>query len=357
MKERIYVCHTFYQVYVTILKEFCMPKEEQGRTDIALSTMSTDFENLKEQLEAVGIFREVIILHEKRDTYFPELTKYRENKNNIFLHLINRMIFTKKYPKLEEPYMTIDFKQYKDIYIYCDSDPVGYYLNYKKIYYHAIEDGLDALKYLDAARYDNRGHFGLKAFLSSLNIIFIQNGYAKYCIDMEINDKSCLKYDCKKYIVVPRKPMEERLTAEEKEKMVRVFIPNYKEIVAQIQEGASDKDYVLFLTQPHPWSEEARKQICHDIIKDYCEGCTVMIKPHPRDTIDYEALRPDCLILKGKFPVEVLNFLEGVHFKRIISIVTTALDTLTFADEKINLGHSFWDKYEDPSNHHYNDYI
>ena len=82
--------------------------------------------------------------------------------------------------------MPVDLKKYRDIYVFCDSDPIGYHLNYKKIRYHALEDGLDCICYYDTARYDNRGHFKLKAFLASLNLIFIQNGYSKYCIDMEL---------------------------------------------------------------------------------------------------------------------------------------------------------------------------
>ena len=63
---------------------------------------------------------------------------------------------------------------YKDIYVYCDSDPIGYYLNQNHIRYHAVEDGLNCLKNFDAARYDNRGHFKIKAFLSMyLNLIFV----------------------------------------------------------------------------------------------------------------------------------------------------------------------------------------
>ena len=61
MLDRIYVCHTFYNVYVTLLKECNLPKEEWGKADIALSTMSTDFGSLKSQLEASGMFRQVHI--------------------------------------------------------------------------------------------------------------------------------------------------------------------------------------------------------------------------------------------------------------------------------------------------------
>ena len=355
-RERIYVCHTFYHVYVTLLKEYDLPEEKWGQAEIALSTLSTDFGNLKERLEQCGMFRKVYTLIEKKHTEFPELAKYTASHKNVVWHMINRIIFTKKFPKMLEPYIDIDFKRYKDIYVYCDWDPIGYYLSYKKIYYHALEDGLDCLKYLDGARYENRGHFELKAFLASKNILFIQNGYGKYCLDMEINDRSCLKYDYHKYIEVPRKPLEMKLTDEQKKVILKVFMPNADEVIASLGEKGKG-GCVLFLPQPHPQDPEIRKQICHDIIRDYCEGYHVVIKPHPRENMDYKALRPDCTVIEGKFPIEVLNFIEGIHFKKAITIVTTAIDTIDFVDEKIVLGQSFWDAYEDPELHNYNSQI
>ena len=46
----------------------------------------------------------------------------------------------------------VNLKEYKDIYVYCDSDPIGYYLNQNHIRYHAVEDGLNCLKNFDAAQ-------------------------------------------------------------------------------------------------------------------------------------------------------------------------------------------------------------
>ena len=174
-KERIYVCHTFYHVYVSLLKEFALPKDKLGGATMVLSKMSNNFGDLKARLEKSGVFEKVIEYDEKRYTFFPELLKYKENKNNFVLNLINRVIFTKKYAKLQEQYVPVDFSEYKEIYVFCDSDPIGYYLNYKKIKYHAVEDGLNCLVHYDTARYDNRGLFKLKALLSSWNLIFIQN--------------------------------------------------------------------------------------------------------------------------------------------------------------------------------------
>ncbi len=131
-------------------------------------------------------------------------------------------------------------------------------------------------------------------------------------------------------------------------------MPDAGQFMEELGNKAKDGNCMLFLSQPHPRSLEARIQICKDIIRDYAKGCHVVIKPHPRDTVDYETLFPECTVIKGKFPIEVLNFIEGTHFKLAISIVTTALDTIDFADEKINLGQSFWDAYEDPELHNYN---
>ena len=214
MKKRIYICHTYYHVYVTFLKELNLPKEKRGEASLVLSDLSIDFENLKERVESTELFEAVYKYDEKRDTQFPELAKYRKDRGNIVLNLWQRIIFTRKYAKLLAPDIPVDLRQYEDIYVYCDSDPIGYYLNQNKIRYHAIEDGLNCLKNYDSARYDNRGCFGVKAFMSErLNLIFIQNGYGKYCIDMEVNDISLLKYSYRKYVECPRQALVPRSPA------------------------------------------------------------------------------------------------------------------------------------------------
>ena len=59
MKERIYVCHTFYHVYVAILKEFRYLEGCKGKATIVLSKMSVDFEDLDERLKISGLFEQV----------------------------------------------------------------------------------------------------------------------------------------------------------------------------------------------------------------------------------------------------------------------------------------------------------
>ena len=357
MKDRIYVCHTYYHVYVTCLKELALPAGQRGRATLVLSTMSNDFGNLRKRAQACSLFEEVVMFDEKEDTFFPKLQKYHTDRGNLLLNMLARMKYTKMFGRLEKEYIPVDFGQYRDIYVFCDSDPIGYYLNYARIHYHAVEDRLNCIQYYDTARYDNRGHFGLKAWMAAHNLIFIQNGYSKYCLDMEVNDKSVLRYPCRKYIEEPRAKLTERLTEEDKEVLIRLFIENPEELCRQLKDGAEDK--ILVLSEPL-CDLTVRKQIFTDIIREY--GVTggrrgqILIKPHPRDVLDYRKEFPEHIVLDGMFPMEILNFIPGLRFRRVVSVFTVP-SAIAFAEDVVFLGEDFMDKYEAPELHRQNEQI
>ncbi len=361
-KERIYVCHTYYHVYVTFLKELKLPKEKRGQATLVLSKLSNNFENLKSRVESTGLFEEVIEFDEKREDFFPELGKWRKgarNQNTPWAFLINllyRMKFTRLYAKLEEPFIPVDFREYQDVYVYCDSDPIGYYLNQNRIPYHALEDGLNCLKNFDAARYDNRGHFGLKVFLSrKLNLIFVQNGYGKYCIDMEVNDISAIRYPCPQYIEQSRQELVDRLTEEDKALILKAFIRDMDRLKEQIAESGQVGDKILILTDPL-CTLDVRERIFRDIIAMYEPEGTIFLKPHPRDELDYRTLFAEYPQFDATVPMEMLNFFPGLRFKKVVAVLTE-IKAIQFADEVVRLGEDFMDKYEDPLIHRQNEQI
>lgn len=364
MTDRIYVCHTYYHVYVTFLKELKLKeqknKEEAGSWNpgatLVLAKMSTNFENLKARVESTGLFEKVIEFDEKREDFFPELAELRKSAGSFLGNLWKRIQFTRKYARLEAPYVPVDFRKYKDIYVYCDSDPIGYYLNQNKIYYHAMEDGLNCLKNFDAARYDNRDHFKWKAFMSrKLNLIFVQNGYGKYCLDMEVNDISVIKYPCPQYIEVPRQPLVDRLTEEDKDLILQAFIRDKEGLEQQIAESNKLGDKILILTNP-VCDLAVREQIFRDIIAMYEPEGTIFLKPHPRDVLDYGKLFAEYPQFDATVPMEMLNFFPGLRFKKVVGVLTEVRG-LTFADEEVRLGPDFLDKYEDPLIHRQNEQI
>ncbi len=356
MKDRIYVCHTYYHVYVTFLKELALSADKRGQATLLLSRMSIDFEQLKDRVEATGLFERVLEYDEKHHSCFPELAKYKRDRGNIVFNMFFRILFTKKLARLNAPYVPVDFREYRDIYVFCDSDPVGYYLNWKRIPYHAVEDGLNTLVHIDAARYDNRGHFGMKVFFSQkLNLIFIQNGYGKYCIDMEVNDIAAIPYPCPKYIQVPRQTLVDRLTAEDKDLILRAFIRDKEALERQIAAGSQVNDKILILTEPL-CTLDVRERIFRDLARRYGKEGTVFLKPHPRDLLDYRRLFAEYPQFDPTVPMEMLNFFPGLRFRKVVSVLTE-IKAIQFADEAVRLGPDFLDKYEDPSVHRQNEMI
>lgn len=357
MKERIYVCHTYYHVYVTFLKELNMPKEKRGQATLVLSRMSNDFETFAERAKASGLFEEVLEYDEKKPEYFEELALLKEDRGNMVLNMISRIRFCKKFAKLQAPFVPVNFREYKEIYVYCDSDPIGYYLNYNKIYYHALEDGLNCLAYYDTARFDNRGAFDVKVFMSKrLNLIFIQNGYGRYCRDMEVNDISKIKYPCPYYKEVPRQQYVDCLTDEDKQVILKAFVKDYDALVEALEKAeATGKKKVLVLTEPL-CDLNTRERIFRDIIRMYGEDAVVVLKPHPRDELDYNALFGEYFRIDRTVPMEMLNFIPGAHFDRLISVLTETA-AIQFAAEKIKLGPDFMDAYEAPHIHRQNEQI
>lgn len=347
---RIYVCHTFYHVYVSFLKEFARPEEERGNASIVLSLMSNEWGDIKERIPLSGYFKEVFEFDEKRETEFPELAKYKKNRGNIVLNMIPRIIFTSKFAILQKPYVPVDFKKYEDIYVYCDNDPIGIYLNKNRIHYHAMEDGLNYLSTFVNALADNKGHFGIKKFMSmNLNLIFMQDGYSKYCLDMEVNDLSLVRDDFYKYKEVPRAELEANMTDEQKAVLVRVFVKNIDNLNKSIENTKTGGKKILILTEPL-CTLDVRERIFRDLYNEYSPEGTVFFKIHPRDELAYDKVFPDVFNFDKKVPMEILNFFPNLHFDKVVSVFTQ-LGSVKFADEKVYLGVKFMDKYEDRSVH------
>ncbi len=351
---RIYVCHTFYHVYISFLKEFALPESEHGNASIVLSKMSNDFGDIKGRILNSGYFKKVYEYDEKREDFFPELKKYKENKGNAILNFISRIRFTSLFAKLQDSYVPVNFSEYDDIYVFCDVDPIGLYLNKKKIPYHGMEDGLDCHGVYVSAVYDDRKFFKLKCFLSmKLNLIFMGCGYSKYCVDYEVNNVSIIKPQFYKYKEVPRSALENQLTEDKKRTLISVFVKDIKELLNIIEKVDQTQKNILLLTEPL-CSLDIRKRIFTDLVDEYKKEGNVFLKVHPRDELDYKELFPDKFIFDKTVPMEILNFIPNFQFDKVIGIFTN-MGAIRFGRETIKLGTKFMDRYEPAEVHDHAD--
>lgn len=193
--------------------------------------------------------------------------------------------------------------------------------------------------------------------MAAHNLIFIQNGYGKYCLDMEINDKSVVPFPCEKYIEQPRAQLVEHLSEADKNILIHLFIENMDELLKKLY--CSEAEKMLVLSEPL-CGLDVRKRIFSDIIREYGESggkkMQVLIKPHPRDVLDYTKEFPEHIVLSGMFPMEILNFIPGLSFKRVVSVLTVP-NGIQFAEEVLFLGEDFLDRYEAPELHRQNEHL
>ncbi|WP_035789527.1 glycosyltransferase family 52 [Butyrivibrio sp. XBB1001] len=351
--RRVYICHTYYHAYIATVKELVGRQQIGGSADIILSTMSNNFESLEGRLVRSGVFDNVYMFDEKEDVTSEEVMKYHQDRGNIILNLLQRIKYTKMLGKLQEDYIPTDISKYDDVYVFCDSDPIGYYLNYKKIYYHAVEDGLNSGRLDDQARNANKGAWPLKKAMAKLGLIFIESGYSKYCLDYEVNDISANHSVPDNVVEIPRKELDSRLTEEDHKILVDIFLENPDRVLAQLLGTESDnknkKPNAMILTEPL-CELDVREKLFGDIIKEYEKDHRIIIKPHPRDLLDYEKAFPDVVVIKDRFPMEVLGDIKGFEVDKMISVITQ-MDNTYYAKEIVYLGLDFLDKYEDPSIH------
>ena len=56
------------------------------------------------------------------------------------------------------------------------------------------------------------------------------------------------------------------------------------------------------------------------------------------------------MVVKDRFPMEVLGDIKGFEVDKMISVITQ-MDNIRYAKDIVYLGLDFLDKYEDPSIH------
>ena len=345
---RIYICHTFYHVYIASVRELLLKHEQNSPADIMLSTMSNDFGKIAERFNKVGLFRNVISFDEKRDDELPEVIKYKVASGGFIAKLLRRIKYTRELGKAQEKYVPVDLSKYEEVYVFCDSDPIGYYLNYKRIPYYALEDGLNCGRLDNQARNSNPGMFGFKCLLAKTGLIFIECGYSRYCKKYIVNDISQNQDPPSNIEEWPCAEMYSKLTREDHLKLIDIFLDNPKDLL-ELFDPNETKPYAMILTEPL-CALDVRKKIFKDIVKEYEKENAVIIKPHPRDELDYVREFPEAIVIRQSFPMEIMNDIPDLSIGKVISVITQ-IDNISFAKEKIYLGLDFLDKYEDPSVH------
>lgn len=345
MLTRIYIANTYYQVYIAIIKELNFRKRDDFvKADLMLTDVTTDFKDLHQRVEKIGLFENVIDFHQPPHKELAPEEFAARGKGNEIQKLITRIKYSKKIIKEIEKYVDFDFTAYDEVYMFDDADPLGYYFYKHKLRYICVEDALNM--YQRDMRSGERRFFWFRKILFNMGLLYLQGAVGKNAYRIEVNDKTgvtCVERE--KLDEVPREALIEALTPEEKNLVYDVFEENGGE--KEIPEG--QKTALILAQRLYPEilsSLELQKQAYRKIIDELKDDYTIYLKPHPRDYLDYAEAFPEINILGKYYPVEILNLQNKLHFDLAVTITSTSIDGIKIADEKKIYGTEFTKQFE-----------
>lgn len=327
--NKIFICHTEYHVLIAMLKTL---KNKDEKNEIVLYGTISEVDKLCKKLLKNNIFEKVYIFN------YIDIDEYKKipKGNNIF----DRIIKNKKF--INNNYNFGFLKEKNNIYIFNDDSIIGRYLRLNKIRYNLIEDGLNCYQNIDKHyNFNNDFKQKIKIMFNTLDCVF---GKSKYVKQIEVNSIKNINLFVKdKFIEVPRKKLFEGLTEEDKNKILNVFVEEKINFF-------NTKSVSILITQPlyiDGFLDNYTQQVemYKYILNKYGVG-KIVIKPHPRDEIDYSnIIEDDVIILDRNVPIEILNFIDGIIVDRVITAFSTAIDGIDFCDDKIKLGYEWVKKY------------
>lgn len=313
---RLYICSTYYHVYITLLKQFATPTD----TDLVVCDDIPTGKKLTERLSATGLFQNVWYVEQSK---FPEVRGKNWLDWTFFQH--------RRRAKQIRPLLPFHLEDYADVYIYHDGTPLGMYLADAKKRYHLIEDSLDFYKTFRSSAQVRCLHkrswkYGLQWIL---NAGYFPLGESRIVIDIEVNDRKNLQIKGQAVVECPRDILEKSLTANQKQYLLDIFGYTDFEI--------GDKT-ALLLTEPLykdgivPTVQD-QESIYRDIIRDLCvKGYIPVIKPHPRDEVDYSNW--GCQVIDRCFPAELFSLSETKNFPCVAAVRSSGLKQIN-ADKKL----------------------
>lgn len=136
--------------------------------------------------------------------------------------------------------------------------------------------------------------------------------------------------------------MQESLSSADQEKILSIFMNG------QTIEVLGDNN-ALLITQPLSedglLGEDEKITMYNNLLQQHAKGLSVYIKCHPREKTDYHGkILPTFTEIPRRFPLEMLDLLKSIRFKKGITVFSGGLNNLQCIEEKIFLGKEYLKK-------------
>lgn len=339
----LYICEYPYVLYKVLIKAAL---NKNDIYDIIISNRMEKMMDTIMKIKESHFFRKVyffdvrklnlkydLMLH-KHDESIIKQRLYELKVWKYLSHIANKGI-------LQNVNMGIDFNEYDKIYCTDGGFAIENYLTVNRIPHIMMEHARDVHVKKNYSFLAGLFHY-MEIILDQCNIITGIGMASKYCVAMEVNSnqgKEQIAFMKKRKLLVWNvKDGINQLSKEKREIILEIYMKSY------MKEFNYDNDYNLLLTNPlyidgDVVCEEDQIKIYQKIIEKYHlnDGHKLLIKPHPRDCINYNG-KIDGLLIDSMISSEILCISEKLKLNKVVTLYSSSADAfLKQANEVIRI--------------------
>lgn len=335
--KRIYVCENPYVLYKILIKAV----NSCDDNDIIISDNMPQMQAVVPVLEKTDLFSKVMTFH--YDPNDPYNTMKVQRSANAVLQLY---YFVKRYFKATfhqkalrdiAELKSVNFQNYDSVYVSdFDVSIINGFLACNHIEYTMMEHG----KYV--FRKDNIGLVynslsWISYLLEKMHLVVGIRIATRFCKYVEVHENKdlgrCLKM--KRIVEWNVDKAIKELSTEQKECIFSIYARAY-DLTVDYKEC-----YSLLLTNPlyldgFVDSEEKQAIFYKEIVEKYMEGSThLLIKPHPRDRMDYRKHFPAAIIVNSSISSEILLFSRYLRLDCVLTFYSTSIHAFAGRAKKV----------------------
>jgi Glycosyltransferase family 52 len=325
--NQVFVCGTFFQIYVSILKTIHRA-DTSSKSLIILNDHTPEIEKIIPLLRENGYFDHHLFVP------FRKIEATLNEENGLMGKIFNRNKNSIKAVEQNSDIGTYnEFIKHSEFNLfYLWGLPSAYFvLKYPTNYARVIEDG--ARNYV--FKTSDFKHFKRKHILRT----YIGDGLDDSVKEIQVQNPEALHKRIKyKGTKLELQQMQASLSPEDNRRILNVFM---KDLTINLP----DQQKFLLITQPvetKQFSEDLKVQLYNEILEQYSKDYTVYIKPHPRELTNYkEKLGRSFVEIPRAFPLEMFDLMKNISFDEGLTLYSSSLKNLNCVKKKIHLGKEY----------------
>ena len=324
--KKLYLCWYPYILYKILIEKM---GDEENSYSLLLSDGAADLEPMVPVLRQSGLFEQVEFFSCEPYKYYYDLISPKKNPmssvQKLFMlskYYLILMFQQRRFKKIALPFDS-SYKSFDKI-ICSDGDYlINGHLSMNHIEYAISEHARNVYR-LNVANRQWVIYTRIRSFLDKARFLSGVGPTSRFCKEIIVNDTTDLKF------CIPQK----KLTAWNVDEHIAELNAQQKDRIFQLYADAyglkidASQTYDMLLTNPlfsdaYLPSEESHIKFYKDIIQKYFRN-PVLIKPHPRDTVDYKSSFPECAVVDKNISSEILSFSQDLKFGTVLTLYSTS---------------------------------